>query len=200
MKKGERTEIGNFGPVSFLNCFSKIYERFLPNQIAYFSNEFLSDFISPYRTGYSTNHVLIRLIENWKTTLDKNLFIGAALMDLSDCIPHDLIIPKLHAYGPSFDTLSFLNSNLKDWKQNVRINTFGAFQDILSGVPQGSILRPILFNIFLSDLFLCIETSDLHNFWNDNAIQKQPLEVFCKKGVLSNFAKFARDSNIGVFL
>ena len=113
MKKGERTEIGNFGPVSFLNCFSKIYERFLPNQIAYFSNEFLSDFISPYRTGYSTNHVLIRLIENWKTTLDKNLFTRAALRDLSkafDCIPHDLLIAKLHAYGLRFDTVTFLNS------------------------------------------------------------------------------------------
>ena len=76
-KKGERTEIGNFRPVSILNCFSKIYERFLHNQIASFSNEFLSDFISAYRKGYSTNHVLIRLIENWKTTLDKNLFTEA---------------------------------------------------------------------------------------------------------------------------
>ena len=63
-KKGERTEIGNYRPVSILNCFSKIYERFLHNQIASFSNEFLSDFISAYRKGYSTNHVLIRLIEN----------------------------------------------------------------------------------------------------------------------------------------
>ena len=57
-KKGERTEIGNYRPVSILNCFSKIYERFLHNQIASFSNEFLSDFISAYRKGYSTNHVL----------------------------------------------------------------------------------------------------------------------------------------------
>ena len=65
-KKGERTEIGNYRPVSILNCFSKIYERFLHNQTASFSNEFLSDFISAYRKGYSTNHVLIRLIENWK--------------------------------------------------------------------------------------------------------------------------------------
>ena len=49
VKKGERTEIGNYRPVSILNCFSKIYERFLHNQIASFSNEFLSDFISAYR-------------------------------------------------------------------------------------------------------------------------------------------------------
>ena len=112
-KKGERTEIGNYRPVSILNCFSKIYERFLHNQIASFSNEFLSDFISAYRKGYSTNHVLKRLIENWKTSLDKNLFNGAVLMDLSkafDCIPHDLLIAKLHAYGLSFDTATFLNS------------------------------------------------------------------------------------------
>ena len=115
-KKGERTEIGNCRTVSSLNCFSKIYERFLHNQIASFSNEFLSDFISAYRKGYSTNHVLKRLIENWKTSLDKNPFNGAVLMDLSkalDCIPHDLLINKLHAYGLSFDTVTFLNSETK---------------------------------------------------------------------------------------
>ena len=173
-KKGEGTEIENYRPVSILNCFSKIYERFLHDQIASFSNEFLSDFISAYRKGYSTNHVLIRLIENWRTTLDKNLFTGAVLMDLYkafDCIPHHLLIAKLHAYGLSFDTVTFLNSYLKDRKQNVRINNiFSAFQNILSGVPQGSILGPILFNTFLNYLFLCIKNSDLHNFAHDNTI------------------------------
>ena len=71
----------------------------------------------------------------------------------------------------SFDTVTFLNLYLKDRKQNVRTNNiFSAFQNILSDVPQGSILGLILFNTFLNDLFLYIKKSDLHNFADDNTI------------------------------
>ena len=98
-EKGERTEMGNYRPVSIFNFFPKMYEKSLHSQMASFSSQVLWDFSFAYRKGYSANHALIRLIENWKTSLDKNLFTGAALMELSKafyCIPHDLLIAKLH--------------------------------------------------------------------------------------------------------
>ena len=94
-------------------------------------------------------------------------------MDLSkvfDFIPHDLLIAKLHDDGFSFETPTFLNSYLRNHKQCVKINNICSdFLKIWSGVPQGTILSPILFNIFLKDLFLCLK-KDLHNFADDNTI------------------------------
>ena len=71
---------------------------------------FLSGFAAAYRERYSCNHVLMRLIENWKRPLDENLQIGTVLMDLSkafDCIPHDLLIATFYAYGLSEETTNF---------------------------------------------------------------------------------------------
>ena len=122
--KGERTEIKSYRLVSILNCFSKVYERFIHENLMSSVTNFLSDFISACRKGYSTNHVHLRLIENWKAALDSNLFTGAVLMDLSkafDCIPHYLLIAKLHAYGFSFETLTFLNSYLRNRKNLQRL-------------------------------------------------------------------------------
>ena len=170
-KKDDRTKIKNYRPVSLLNIFSKIYERFLHENLTDYVDSFLSKFIPPYRNFYSSSHVLIRLIENWKKSLDQKKFVGAVLMDLSkafDSIPHDLLIAKLYAYGFSIDAVTFFYSYLKRRNQNVKINnTHSVFQVLLSGVPHGSLLGPLLFNIFV---YLWITKTDLLNFADDNTI------------------------------
>ena len=115
-KKYDRTNIKNYRPVSLLNIFSKIYERFLHENLTSYLETFLSKFISAYRKSYSSNHVLIRLIENWKKSLDQKTFVRAVLMDLSkasDSILHDLLIAKMHVYGFSLDAVTFFYSYLK---------------------------------------------------------------------------------------
>ena len=118
-KKYDRGRINNYRPVS-LNGFSKMHERFLCDSLSNFTDKILSKFVSAYRKSYSSNHVLLKLIEDWKKSLDDKNIIGAVLMDLSkafDCIPHDLLMAKLYAYGLYMDAITFIYSYIKRRKQ-----------------------------------------------------------------------------------
>ena len=86
-----------------------------------------------------------------------------------DCIPYDLLVAKLHAYGLSMDAITFIYSCMKRRKQWVKINdTESLLKRLLSGVPQESILGAILFNIFINDLLYFINEAKLANFADDN--------------------------------
>ena len=100
------------------------------------------------------------MIENWRKHLDDLKFVGTILMDLSkafDCIPHDLLIEKLHVYGLSYYALNLIYTSLKNRKQAIKINnSISSHKEIVSGVLQGSIHGPILFNIFINMLNIYI--------------------------------------------
>ena len=88
-----------------------------------------------------------------------------------DCIPYDLLIPKLAAYGLSEEALMYILSYLSNRKQCVRINdTYSEFENIITGVPQGSILGPLLFSRSMNDLFFFILIASVHNFADDNTL------------------------------
>ena len=94
-------------------------------------------------------------------------------MDLSkafDCLPHDLIIEKLKAYGLTEQSCQLMHSYLSGRKQRVKLgNCISKWQNIIKGVPQGSILGPLIFNIFINDIFYFLEKSTLYNY-ADNTV------------------------------
>ena len=102
--------MSNFKPVCLLNCFSKIWENYI------------SPYVSAYLKRYSSQHELIRLLEEWRQHLDNDKVVGGVFIDLSkafDCVPHDLLIAKLAAYSVEenllmYYTYSYL-SNRKQW-------------------------------------------------------------------------------------
>ena len=92
---GSRLYKTDHRPVTVLTVFSKVEERYIFNSMIEFTNSILSDKISAYRKGYSSQHVLLKLTEEWRQYLDNNETVGAVLIDLSkvfDCVPHELLI------------------------------------------------------------------------------------------------------------
>ena len=98
------------------------------------------------------------MIDKWKKAVDNHKVSGAVLTNLSkafDCICHDLLIAKVNAYGLSLAALKRITDYLQNRKQKIKIGSiYSDWEDIISGVLQSSILGPLLFNIFLCDLFL----------------------------------------------
>ena len=156
--------------MSILNTFLNIYEKVAQKLLVSNIEEFLSPFLAPYRKSYSTQYVLIRMVEERKQNLDNNFIVGAVLTDLSkasDCIPHDLFIAKLSAYGLKRDLLCYFYSYLKGRKQCDQINNEQSeFDRIISGVPQGSIFGPILYIFYI----FFIPKVSVHNFVDDNTL------------------------------
>ena len=135
---------------------------------------------SPYLCGFRKNHnaqySLLKMIENWKKQLDNGEKVGAIFMDLSkafDTINHSLLLAKLKAYGFSNQALRLLQSYLCNRFQRSIINgSFSSWNEVITGVPQGSILGPLLFSIFLNDIFLFISKCQLCNYADDNTLYK----------------------------
>ena len=103
-KKLDPTDKTNFRPVSVLPLLSKVFEKIMYDQLYEYAETFLNKLLCGFRKAHSTQHALFRLLQKWQKELDSSGIVGTILMDLSkayDCLPHDLIIAKLEAYGPA---------------------------------------------------------------------------------------------------
>ena len=144
----------------------------LHKQIETFMSNKLSNKFSGFCKIYNTQYCLTYMLEKWKNTLGKGKHVGAVFMDLSkafDTINHDLLIAKLEAHGFLNNALLFMLSYLKNRSERVSIS-FSTWEKIIAGARQGSILGPLLFNIFLNDIFYFENRSFLSNYADDNVL------------------------------
>ena len=111
------------------------------------------------------------MLELWKEALDKDKSVGTIFMDLSkaiDILNHDLLIAKLEAYGFSENSLNYIQSYLRNRLQRTNVNNnFSLWKDIFVGVPQGSILGPLMFNIYINNILLFPDNVCLSNYADD---------------------------------
>ena len=109
-----------------------------------------------------------------------------------DCVPHDLLIAKLAAYSVDENLLMYIYSYLSNRKQCVRINNVhSSFQNVVSGLPEGSIVGPTLFNCFFNDFFYFIDKASVHNFADDNSLSAFESNIKNLKLILESESKTA---------
>ena len=175
-KKGDETNCSNYRPISCLPVFSKIFERLVVNQLLKFSdeNKILSENQFGFRKKISTSDALTHFTEYVYQGLDNRKFILSVLLDLTkafDTVDVPILLTKLEFYGVRDGALRWFKNYLFNRKQFVCINGINSkIRQIHSGVPQGSILGPILFLFYINDLPKAIYNSRITLFADDSTL------------------------------
>ena len=173
-KKDNNLDKTKYRPISILPCISVVVEKLVVLQVNSFLNDLFHEHLSAYRKRFSTQHVVLKSVEDWKNSFDNRLCSAAVSIDLSkafDVIPHGLLLSKLNAYGFNGTVLKFFHSYLSKRFQRVKIqNVHSGWSRIRKGIPQGSVLGPTLFNIFINDIFYSIDHATIYNYADDDII------------------------------
>ena len=162
-KKGDKNDVSNYRPISILNNFSKIFEKAILDQIYNFTNTQLCPYQFGFRKNSSCEHALLTIKEKILQQLENNNYVLGIIIDFIkafDCIDHEILLFKLQHYGFRSKAFNLLSTYLKNRTQFVQIQEFNSeFCEIKQGVPQGSILGPILFIVYVNDIFNCLNMS-----------------------------------------
>ena len=175
-KKGDSTQINNYRPISILNTVNKIFEKILYSRLIKYINDFdiLYKYQFGFREGHSTEHAIIEIVDNIRFSLDNNNMTCGIFLDLTkafDTVNHEILIGKLEHYGIRGKALELFRSYLENRKQYTSLNNFNSnTKSITCGVPQGSVLGPLFFILFINDLPNCCPLGNVRIFADDTNI------------------------------
>jgi hypothetical protein len=157
-KKNSKTSVGNYRPVSILSVVSKVFEKVVYSQLNNYlqHSNLLYSLQSGFRSNYSTDTCLIHLLDHLRSQSDKGNFTGMVMLDLQkafDTVNHEILFSKLSAMGVDHSSVNWFKSYLQNRTQVVEVKgTMSDYMPISCGVPQGSILGPLLFLVYVNDL------------------------------------------------
>ena len=174
-KKNDALDKKNHRPVSVLTSSSKILEKIMDLQMnQQWLPKIFNEYLAAFRPNYSCQQVLLGLCDEWREAKEKKEIPALLLVDLSkafDCLSHPLIIAKAHAYGMNLHDATLLADYLSERFQRVKSNgTKSSWAPLTKGVPQGSIMGPTLFNLFINDIFRAVDCGTLYNYADDNTV------------------------------
>ena len=182
-KKGNKYIFDNYRPISLLPCISKIFEKVVYNQLYDYFDKFKL-FLSEqhgFRKKHSTETATLEFVGRILSSIESSGIAFSLFIDLSkafDTIAHDVLVQKLEFYGIKNTALSWFKSYLSNRKQYIDFDgTISSYTDISTGVPQGSVLGPLLFLIYMNDFG---NVSRMFNFvlYADDTSLEAPLSSF----------------------
>ncbi len=177
-KKGNKKLAGNYRPVSITSVICRILEKIIRNHMIEYlcKNDLLSNYQFGFIKGRSTSLQLINILNDWTNSIENDVYTDCIYLDYQkafDTVPHKRLMSKLTAYNCHSKVNNWIEYYLADRKQYVEINGMkSGWEKVSSGIPQGSVLGPLLFLLYINDLPDNV-SSNIYMYADDTKIYRE---------------------------